>query len=88
MLFHSIVLWTLLAPAQAKLVQVVPKDSIPAIDEPQFVSAQEGDKFLSDRELVIGLFDGNTAKAYSAWVLDRHEIVNDRLGDTAVAVTW
>ena len=87
MFVEALVLATLLAPSQ-KIVQVVEKDAIPAIDDPQFVSAEEGDKFLSDRELVIGLFDGEVAKAYSAWILDGHEIVNDRLGDMPVAVTW
>ena len=87
MFLQALVLATLLAPSQ-KIVQVVEKDAIPAIDDPKFVGAEEGDKFLSDRELVIGLFDGETAKAYSAWILDGHEIVNDRLGDTPVAVTW
>ena len=28
------------------------------------------------------------ARAYSAWHLDHHEIVNDRIGKTAIAVTW
>jgi hypothetical protein len=88
MLLHVAVLLTLLAPVQKKVLQIVAKDAIPAIDHPKFVSAKEGDKFLSSKELVIGLFDGETAKAYSAWILDEHEIVNDRLGDTPVAVTW
>ena len=87
MFLYGLGLYTMLAPSQ-QIVQVVERDAIPAIDDPQFVSAEEGDKFLSDRELVIGLFDGEAAKAYSAWVLDGHEIVNDRLGDTPVAVTW
>ncbi len=87
MLLHAVALFTMLAPSQ-KIVQVVQKDAIPAIDDPKFVSAEEGDKFLSNNELVIGLFDGETAKAYSAWILDGHEIVNDRLGDIPVAVTW
>lgn len=87
MYLQAVVLVTLLAPSQ-KIVQVVQKDAIPAIDDPEFVSAQEGDKVLSDSELVIGLFDGENAKAYSAWILDGHEIVNDRLGDTPIAVTW
>ena len=87
MLLYAVVLFAMLAPSQ-KIVQVVQKDAIPAIDDPKFVSAEQGDKFLSNNELVIGLFDGETAKAYSAWILDGHEIVNDRLGETPVAVTW
>lgn len=68
---------------------VLPPDSIPAISDPVFVSAQEGDKFMAPDEPVLGLFDGQVAKAYSLWHLDRHEIVNDNFpGLGAVAVTW
>ena len=68
---------------------VLPPDRIPAIDDPVFVSALEGDKFMAPDEPVLGLFDGQVAKAYSLWHLDRHEIVNDKLpGFGAVAVTW
>ncbi len=71
------------------LHHVLPPDSIPAISDPVFVSAKEGDKFMAADEPVLGLFDGQVAKAYSLWHLDRHEIVNDNLpGFGAVAVTW
>lgn len=71
------------------LMHAVPKDAIRAIDEPIFVTAAEADKFMSKNEPVLGLFDGEVAKAYSLWHLDRHEIVNDSLpGLGPVAVTW
>lgn len=62
-------------------------DSIPAIDEPELVSAEEAD-FMDDDEQVIGVVRDGVAKAYSVWHLDRHEIVNDWLGREPVAVTW
>ncbi len=44
---------------------------------------------MAPDEPVLGLFDGQVAKAYSLWHLDRHEIVNDKFpGFGAVAVTW
>ena len=71
------------------LYTVLPPDRIPAINNPVFVSAKEGDKFMAPDEPVLGLFDGKVAKAYSLWHLDRHEIVNDSLpGMGPVAVTW
>ncbi len=71
------------------LMTVVGKDAIPAIDNPQFVSAKEANSFMKDNEPVLGLYDGKVAKAYSLWHLDRHEIVNDSLpGLGPVAVTW
>ena len=72
---------------EKRIYQAVERDAILAIENPVFVSAEEAD-FMSDREPVIGLFDGTTAKAYSVWALEAHEIVNDRLGERPVAVTW
>ncbi|MGH9805544.1 MAG: DUF3179 domain-containing (seleno)protein [Candidatus Acidiferrales bacterium] len=71
------------------LLHVLPPDRIPAINQPEFVSAAAADKFMAGDEPVLGLFDGEVAKAYSLWQLDQHEIVNDRLPKMgAVAVTW
>lgn len=71
------------------LITVLGPDSIPAINNPVFVSAAEGDQFMADDEPVLGLYDGQVAKAYSLWHLDRHEIVNDTLPNLGpVAVTW
>ena len=39
-------------------------------------------------EPVIGVFDGEQARAYPTWVLDGHEIVNDRLSQLPIAATW
>jgi hypothetical protein len=69
------------------VVEVLPKDAIPAIDEPVFVDADQED-FMRDDELIIGVASGGEAKAYSTWLLDGHEIVNDHIGSTPIAVTW
>ncbi len=71
------------------LITVLGPDAIPAIDQPQFVSAKEAKACMHPNEPVLGLYDGKVAKAYSLWHLDRHEIVNDSLpGLGPVAVTW
>src|SRR5262249_28932776 len=67
---------------------LLPPDAIPAMDTPQFVSASEASAFMKDDEPVLGVMHDRIAKAYSLWHLDRHEIVNDRLGSQGVAVTW
>jgi hypothetical protein len=67
---------------------VLPPDAIPAIDNPQFVPVAEADGFMRPDEPVLGVTDGKLAKAYSIWQLNHHEIVNDRLGSLALAVTW
>lgn len=69
------------------VVTVLPPDAIPAIGDPDFVPAGKV-RFLQDDEPVLGVVHDGVAKAYSLWHLDRHEIVNDRLGDTPIAATW
>ncbi|MGI0089373.1 MAG: DUF3179 domain-containing protein, partial [Nitrosopumilaceae archaeon] len=64
-----------------------PKDGIPSIDNPKFVSALEAN-FVSDDDLVIGLRLNGETKAYPLFIMVWHEIVNDKLGNTPIAVTY
>lgn len=61
---------------------------IPAIFEPEFVSIEVADSFYYGDEPLIAVSSGNVAHGYSTWHLDHHEIVNDVLEGTAIAVTW
>ena len=71
-----------------ELVTLLPRDAIPAIDNPQFLTAAEADAFYDADELIIGVeFDGD-ARAYSIPLLSSHEIVNDTVGGVKIAVTW
>ncbi|MDF1573693.1 MAG: DUF3179 domain-containing protein [Bacteroidales bacterium] len=63
------------------------KDGIPALLEPEFVSAAAAD-YLSDEELVIGIVVDGEARAYPHHILDWHEIINDRVGQVDIAVTY
>jgi len=63
------------------------KDGIPAISRPKFVSAGRAD-FVQPGELVVGVALGGEARAYPIAILNWHEIVNDRIADVPVAVTW
>ena len=65
----------------------VPRDGIPSIDNPKFVSAENAD-FLRGRDRVLGVFRNGIAKAYPTKILDHHEIVNDYFGDEAIVVTF
>ena len=64
------------------------KDGIPAIDEPKFVSIAEANEWLAEREPVIELELGGVARAYPIPVLIWHEIVNDTVAGTPIAVTF
>lgn len=65
-----------------------PRDGIPAIDEPVFVSIAEAAEWLDDREPVIALRVTGEARAYPLQILMYHEIVNDTVADIPVAVTF
>jgi hypothetical protein len=63
-----------------------PKDGIPAIDRPRFVKA--GEAKMSPGERILGVERNGEAKAYPVRILNWHEVVNDSVGGTAVAVTY
>jgi len=66
-----------------------PKDGIPAIDKPQFVSAKTASStFLQDNDRVLALVIGGKKKAYPIKILNWHEIVNDKLAGRSVVVTF
>lgn len=64
-----------------------PKDGIPALTNPKFVTADNATYLQSD-DRVIGLLASGEARAYPLKILDHHEIVNDRIGNLSVAVTY
>jgi hypothetical protein len=65
-----------------------PPDGIPSIDKPKFISIQDANKYLEDLELVLGLSINGDVRAYPLQILVWHEIVNDKVGDVPVAVTY
>ena len=71
-----------------QLYVVLPRDAIPAINDPEFEPVEEAERGMADEEIVIGLVGDREQRAYSTWQLDRHEIVNDVFEGQPVAVTW
>ena len=67
-------------------VSVLEKGAIPAVNDPVFVPAASAE--IADDAWVIGVFDGENAKAYSINILNEHEIVNDVLSGRPIATTW
>jgi hypothetical protein len=71
--------------------QVIPRDAIPSVDDPDFGADYFGD--LDDEVIVL---EGDSsrrdsdqpARAYPVHILNYHEIVNDEFGGEPVAVTW
>ena len=65
-----------------------PKDGIPALDEPHFVSVREAGRWLDNSEPVAVVELDGVVKAYPLQILIWHEIVNDLVGSTPISVTY
>lgn len=65
-----------------------PKDGIPPIDNPKYVSVQEGDKFLKDSDVVFGIDYKGVQKAFPQKILVWHEIVNDEINGEKISATY
>lgn len=72
--------------AKPGFVKLLPRGQIAAIYEPTFVTGQSANMPLD--AWVIGIAAGDEAKAYSINLLNKHEIVNDFIGDKPIATTW
>jgi len=65
-----------------------PRDGIPAIDRPQFVDVASADEWIDEREPVILVEHAAQPRVYPIQILMWHEIVNDEIAGTPVAVTF
>jgi len=70
------------------MYSVLKKGDIPAIYDPEFQDAGAASDYYHNNEPLLVVAAGDTVRGYSTWHLDRHEIVNDRLGGIPLAVTW
>jgi len=71
-----------------EIITLLPRDGIPAIFDPEFLTAEEANEEYSDNELVLGVEIDGDARAYSIPHLSSHEIVNDTVGGRHIAATW
>ncbi|MEM9673272.1 MAG: DUF3179 domain-containing protein [Cyclobacteriaceae bacterium] len=63
------------------------KDGIPALENPELISPAQA-TYLDPQDLVVGFVEGKEAVAYPHKILDWHEIINDKVGATSVAITY
>jgi hypothetical protein len=66
--------------------QIIPRGRIASVDAPRFVPASAAR--LPPEAWVFGVLIDGQARAYSLNLLNRHEIVNDRVGDETFAAVW
>jgi hypothetical protein len=65
-----------------------PKDGIPSIDDPKFISISEADEFLTDEDPGIAIDINGVARFYPFQILVWHEIVNDTVNGQRILVTY
>jgi len=65
-----------------------PKDGIPSIDKPKFISVKEADKWIKDKELVMAIDYKGVERAYPLQILVWHEVVNDKIAGEPLAITY
>jgi hypothetical protein len=70
------------------VVDVLSPDDIPAITAPTFGSLGQAAEWLGPDAPVLVLRDGATARAYPLAILELHEVVDDTIGQTPVAITY
>lgn len=65
-----------------------PKDGIPSIDDPAFVSVTEADEWIQDNELVLAMNHKGVKRVYPLQIMVWHEIVNDNIAGDPVLITY
>lgn len=70
------------------LFQLVPPDKILRMEKPAFVSRALADGFMGQFEPVIGITEGDIAKAYPVWMLEGYSVINDEIDRRPIVVTW
>lgn len=65
-----------------------PKDGIPALTYPVMETIWSANHWLNDHDQVLGIVINGKARAYPIRILNWHEIVNDRIDNTSVVITF
>jgi len=65
-----------------------PKDGIPSIDNPKFVSVSEANDWIRDDALVLALEYKGVERVYPLQIMTWHEIVNDVVAGDPLLITY
>ena len=66
--------------------EILPRGRIAAITNPVFVTADKAD--IDQDAWILGVVVNGQAKAYSLNLLNRYEVVNDKIDDNYFAAVW
>ena len=75
-----------IVPAEEILRGGPPRDGIPAIDNPKFISPESAD-YLTDEDPVISFLCDGIARAYPLRILVWHEVVNDGINGKSFVIS-
>lgn len=65
-----------------------PRDGIPALFNPGYLTVREADKLLKPDERVLGLTLNGVSRAYPIRIMSWHELVNDKIDGIPYLVSW
>ncbi len=65
-----------------------PKDGIPSIDNPKYVSVQDADEWIQDNELGLAIIHNGVKRFYPLQIMVWHEIVNDEIDGDPILITY
>jgi hypothetical protein len=65
-----------------------PRDGIPALFDPEYITAEKANDFLSPHERVLGFSLGGEARAYPIRIMSWHELVNDTVKGSPILASW
>jgi Protein of unknown function (DUF3179) len=77
----------LMVVSGAALAQNAKEMPYTTVDHPQFIAASQA-TFLSNDDVLVGISQGDVAKAYPAADLAQHGVVQDQMADGPIAITW
>lgn len=66
----------------------IPKDGIPSISRPRFVSIKKARRWLGEQEPVLVVTVDNVARAYPLQIMIFHQIVNDTIKGQPLLITF
>ena len=76
-----------LIPHQQILRGGPPRDGIPSLDSPKFLTSKESN-FLHAEDRILGIVIDQQARAYPIKILNWHELVNDQIGGQSFMITY
>ena len=65
-----------------------PKDGIPSLDNPRYVTVAQADEWIADNELVLTLEHKGVTRVYPLQIMVWHEIVNDVVAGDPILITY